>query len=147
MPVDNDIKLYNLIVDILDLDLRGLFDFTKTKEYRDVLKEGQAKIDAMAKEKTLMTRNEALAKLPLERWYGEDTKRGYILDCLVALGLIKFKEDGEGDLKRYQVKNGYDNIVSSPRPVERHALKRDLNGAIVDLETDIKQLKNILEEL
>lgn len=44
------------------------------------------------KEEKKMTREEALAKLPLERWYGEDGKRGYLLDSLEKLGLLKFDE-------------------------------------------------------
>lgn len=40
-----------------------------------------------------MTRNEAIAKLPNERWYGEEAQKGYLLDCLQVLGLIKFDEE------------------------------------------------------
>lgn len=50
---------------------------------------------AQLKEQPKMTREEALAKLPLERWYGEDGKRGYLLDSLEKLGLLKFDEPKE----------------------------------------------------
>jgi hypothetical protein len=39
-----------------------------------------------------MTREEANAKMPLPRWYGEDGQKGWLLDNLEAIGLIKFEE-------------------------------------------------------
>lgn len=39
-----------------------------------------------------MTRKEAIEKITLPRWYGEDGQRGWLLDSLQALGLIIFTE-------------------------------------------------------
>jgi len=64
-------------------------------------------------EKAKMTREEALAKLPLERWYGEDGKRGYLLDSLEKLGLLKFDEPKEGvvavivEVENYNISNNW----------------------------------------
>jgi hypothetical protein len=39
-----------------------------------------------------VTRKEALKLIPLPRWYGEDAQRGWLLDSLVALGVISLNE-------------------------------------------------------
>lgn len=40
-----------------------------------------------------MTREKAFKKIPLPSWYGADGQRGWLLDSLQALGLIKFEQD------------------------------------------------------
>ena len=43
-------------------------------------------------EKLKMTREEALEKIKPPRWYGDEGQRGWLLDSLEALGLLKFEE-------------------------------------------------------
>ncbi len=40
-----------------------------------------------------MTRKELMEQLPLPRWYGDEGQRGWLLDCLVQLDLIKLSND------------------------------------------------------
>jgi hypothetical protein len=40
-----------------------------------------------------MTREEAIKKFPQSRWYGEEGQKGWLLDCLEALELIKFEKE------------------------------------------------------
>ena len=44
-----------------------------------------------------MTREEALEKIAMPRWYGEAGRRGWLLDALEQLGLLKFDTTEEKD--------------------------------------------------
>lgn len=39
-----------------------------------------------------MTRKEALEKIPHVRWYGDDAHSGWLIDTLIALGVLELDE-------------------------------------------------------
>jgi hypothetical protein len=44
-----------------------------------------------------MTREEALARMPQSRWYGEEGQRGWLIDSLAALGLLNIEQPRSTD--------------------------------------------------
>ena len=58
-----------------------------------------------------MTRKEAISLIPPPRWYGEDAQRGWLLDSLVALGVLSLEEPVSAEAEIGPSPEGSDGAV------------------------------------